>query len=300
MTTAIQVIEGREAFRAALDHARAQKRKVALVPTMGALHRGHLALMEEARRRVGETGLVAASIFVNPTQFGQNEDLDRYPRDLENDLAKCREVGVDLVFAPTVSEMYPEGAATRVRVSKLSETLCGEHRPVHFEGVATIVAKLFGLAGPCVAVFGKKDYQQLRLIERMAKDLNLPVEVVGHPTIRESDGLALSSRNAYLSVDERARALAIPRALDAAHRAFQEGERQAREIVETVRRMVEPASDSIDYISLADTESLEVFEESAILGERALLALAIRLGETRLIDSLVLGEDEPPRNPAQK
>src|SRR5260221_218014 len=195
-----EVARAREAFRQALGRARTKGDRVGFVPTMGALHSGHLQLAREAKRRAPYT---AFSIFVNPTQFGPNEDLGRYPRDLEGDLRKCASVGVDLVFAPDASEMYPAGDATRVRVGALSEALCGPFRAGHFEGVATVVAKLFALAAPCLAVVGRKDYQQLRVIERMARDLLFDVEVVGVPTVRDDDGLAMSSRNAYLSPEER-------------------------------------------------------------------------------------------------
>ncbi len=209
------VIPTAAAFRDACDKARAEGRRVALVPTMGALHRGHLALMEEARRRVGADGLVAVSIFVNPTQFGPNEDFSRYPRELDADVARCASVGVDAVFAPPPSEMYPAGDQTRVRVPELAGPMCGVSRPVHFEGVATVVTKLLALTGPCVAVFGRKDYQQFRVISRLTTDLFLPAEIVGLPTIREPDGLALSSRNRYLATADRQRAVAIPTALRA-------------------------------------------------------------------------------------
>lgn len=284
----------REAFRRALDTARSRGKKVALVPTMGALHRGHLALVAEARRLVGDDGLVAVSIFVNPTQFGKNEDLARYPRDLEGDLAQCRQARVDIVFAPQADEMYPEGEQTRVSVGALSSPLCGEHRPGHFEGVATIVAKLFALTGPAVAVFGKKDYQQLRVIERMASDLGFPITVVGYPTVREADGLALSSRNAYLSEGERERALAIPRALTAASRAFARGERDPKALEALARGIVAEVATSIDYVSVVDAERLTPFEAGREIGDKALLSIALRMGATRLIDNLVLGEDTPP------
>ena len=204
-----------EEFRLACERVRQGGATLALVPTMGALHEGHLALMREAAR---QADVVAVTIFVNPTQFGPSEDLASYPRDLEGDLERCRSVGVSLVFAPADSDMYPGGDATRVRVSRLTDHLCGRSRPGHFEGVTTIVAKLFAVAGPCTAVFGRKDYQQLKVIERMTRDLMLPVRIVPHPTVREPDGLALSSRNAYLGADERARARAIPRALSRAVR----------------------------------------------------------------------------------
>lgn len=294
MTADPEVFDARETFRGALDAARARGERVALVPTMGALHRGHLALVEEARRRVasgGRRGLVAMSVFVNPTQFGPKEDFARYPRDLEGDRAKARSAGVDVLFAPTVEQMYPPGDQTRVRVGSLAEPLCGAHRPGHFEGVATVVAKLFALAGPCVAVFGRKDYQQLQVIRRMATDLGFPVEVVGMPTVREADGLAMSSRNAYLSAEERQRALSIPRALAAVAAAFARGERRAGELERTARAVVEPVASAIDYVSVADPETLAVATGDERVGERALVAIAVRIGGTRLIDNVVLGEE---------
>ena len=181
------VIHAPEDFRARCDRARAEGLRVGFVPTMGALHEGHLTLAREARNRVGERGLVAVSIFVNPTQFGPTEDLARYPRELDADVARCARAGVDVVFAPSPREMYPPGDQTRVRVPAVAAPMCGPFRPTHFEGVATVVTKLFALAGPCVALFGRKDYQQWRLLDRMARDLFLPVEVVGHPTVREPD-----------------------------------------------------------------------------------------------------------------
>src|SRR6478736_2052218 len=219
-------------FRAATQAVRSAGRRLGLVPTMGALHAGHLSLVTEARKRASE---VALTIFVNPTQFGPNEDFARYPRTLDRDLALCREAGVSHVFAPEASEMYPKGERTRVQVSGLTAALCGPHRPGHFDGVTTIVSKLFAVAGECVAVFGRKDYQQLKVIERMTRDLLLPVEIVGFPTLRDADGLALSSRNAYLSAEERQRALSIPRALGAAAAAFAAGERNAGRLIEPVR-----------------------------------------------------------------
>ncbi len=206
-------------FRDACDAARRRtSQPIGFVPTMGALHDGHLALVREAKRRVP---FVAVSIFVNPTQFGPNEDFARYPRDLASDVAKLATVGADAVFAPEPAAMYPKGEQTRVHVGALAAPLCGRFRPGHFEGVATVVSKLFALAGPCVAVFGKKDYQQLAILRRLATDLFFPVEIVGHPIIRERDGLAMSSRNAYLSPPDRQRALALSRGLAAAWSAFE-------------------------------------------------------------------------------
>ena len=224
-----------------------------LVPTMGALHRGHVALIAEARRRSVN---VAVTIFVNPTQFGLNEDLARYPRDLEGDLEKCRGAGASLVFAPAALEMYPAGDRTQVRVSELTEHLCGSSRPGHFEGVATIVTKLFAATGPCIAIFGRKDYQQLKVIERLTRDLLLPVEIVAYETVRESDGLALSSRNAYLSDTERRQALSIPRALGAALACFGAGERGAGALRLPVEKTLAVAGLRVDYVTVADTERL--------------------------------------------
>jgi pantoate--beta-alanine ligase len=264
---------------------------------MGALHRGHAALMIEARRRCG---LVVVSIFVNPSQFGPNEDFARYPRTLQADRELCESAGVDLLFVPEVGEMYPPGDQTRVRVGRLADPLCGEHRPGHFEGVATVVAKLFALIGPAAAFFGRKDYQQLRVVERMARDLLFPVEIVGCPTVREPDGLALSSRNVYLSAQERAQARSIPRALAEAARSFAQGERRSGAILERTQGAVGPVATSIDYVSLADPVSLEPIAAGQTMGDKALLAIALRIGRTRLIDNLVLGEDPPPTVTAEE
>ena len=258
---------------------------------MGALHRGHLHLVERAHER---TKYVLVSIFVNPTQFGPSEDLARYPRDLEGDVAKCAEAGVDLVFAPEPGEMYPPGDVTRVRVGALAEPLCGAFRPGHFEGVATVVAKLFALASPCVAIFGRKDYQQLKIIERMACDLRFDVTVVGVRTVRDADGLALSSRNAYLSPEERTRARAVPRALAQAAAAYAAGERDAGVLEELARREVGPSMSSVDYVTVADPATLVPYAAGDRLGGPALLAIAARLGGTRLIDNMVLGEEPAP------
>jgi pantoate--beta-alanine ligase len=283
-------------FRDACDAARRQTGKpVGFVPTMGALHEGHLALVREAKRRAP---FVAASIFVNPTQFGPNEDFSRYPRDLASDVAKLARVGADLVFAPEAGAMYPKGEETRVHVGALAAPLCGGFRPGHFEGVATVVTKLFALAGPCVAVFGKKDYQQLAILRRLATDLFFPVEVVGHPIVREPDGLAMSSRNAYLSAPDRQRALALSRGLAAAWRAFAAGERGAAALRGAARAEVERGADAIDYVEITDADSLAPYDGEARVGERALVAIACRIGATRLIDNVVLGEDPVPGPPS--
>jgi pantoate--beta-alanine ligase len=283
------ILRDPSAVRDTCTSARARGLTVGFVPTMGALHEGHLALVREARKRAE---FVVCSIFVNPTQFGPNEDLARYPRDLAGDVAKLE--GVSAVFAPEPDAMYPPGDSTRVRVEGVTAALCGPHRPGHFEGVATVVAKLFSVVGPSVAIFGKKDYQQLAVIRRMARDLFLPVEVVGYPIVREADGLAMSSRNAYLTVEERTRALALSRGLAEAWRAFAAGDRRAGVLREVAERAIVPAATSIDYVTLADPDTLRPLADGESAGERALLAMACRVGQTRLIDNVVLGEDPSP------
>ena len=287
----MRVVTTAREMRAACDAARATPARVGLVPTMGALHRGHASLIEQAARRAG---FVAVSIFVNPTQFGPHEDLARYPRTLDADVELARAAGASLVFAPPPGEMYPPGDETRVRVGKTADHLCGPHRPGHFEGVATVVAKFFAITGPCLAAFGRKDYQQLRVVARMIADLHLPVELVPVPTERESDGLALSSRNRYLSPGDRDRALAIARGLAAAVRAFEAGERRAGALRELARGPVAASFDSVDYVEVADADTVVPLDDDADAGRRALLAVAARLGTTRLIDNVVLGEDAAP------
>jgi len=285
------VVRTSAALREALTKERSLGHTVGFVPTMGALHRGHLHLVEHAHRHAG---FVLVSIFVNPTQFSPNEDLTRYPRDLDGDVGKCAEAKVDLVFAPAAEEMYPPGDATRVRVGPLAEPLCGPFRPDHFEGVATVVAKLFALASPCTAVFGRKDYQQLKVIERMACDLRFDVAIVGVTTVRDGDGVALSSRNGYLSSEERARARAVPRALAKAAAAYESGERSVALLEDLARAEVGAAAASIDYVTVADPATLAPCDANARLTGPALLALAVRIGKTRLIDNMVLGEEAPP------
>lgn len=287
----VPVIQQPEAFRQACDAARRKDERVGLVPTMGALHEGHAALVRDAARRAG---FVAVSIFVNPTQFGPHEDYERYPRSLESDIELCAASGAHCVFAPNVRSMYPEGEATRVSVARISEPLCGATRPGHFDGVATIVAKLLVLCGPCVAVFGRKDYQQLKVIERLARDLLMDVQVIGLRTVREADGLAMSSRNRYLSAEERSRAGQIPRALSHAVRAFGNGERSAGVLRNLVRSQIELITSRIDYVDVADADTLRLAGEQEVVGDRALVALAARVGPARLIDNVVLGEDPAP------
>jgi pantoate--beta-alanine ligase len=268
----------------ALDQ-RAHGHTLAVVPTMGYLHEGHRSLMRIARRRADR---VIVTIFVNPTQFGPNEDFERYPRDWERDRAICEAEGVDLVFAPDVGDMYAPDHSVWVEETRLSRGLCGAYRPGHFRGVATVVLKLFHLTQPHVAVFGEKDAQQLRIIRRMVRDLNLPIEIVPGPTVREPDGLAMSSRNAYLSPDERRQAAGLWKALQAVQAQFAQGERRAAVLIETVRiELARTAPSAVpQYIELVDDETLEPIEH--IRDRPALLALAVFLGSTRLIDHIVL------------
>ncbi len=259
-----------------------QGKRIALVPTMGALHAGHKALLDEARRR-GD-GLVL-SIFVNPTQFGPGEDLAKYPRDEEGDLAMAVRAGVDVVFMPERAAMYPDGFQTVVQVREIEKGLCGERRPGHFAGVATVVLKLFNLVRPDVAVFGEKDFQQFTLLKRMVRDLDLPIDVVGLPTVRESDGLAMSSRNRYLSPSDRQRAPALFRALCDAGRRVKGGERNAVALVLAAALVIAPSMDRIDYLEVRDAETLEpVF----VVERPAVMLVAAFIGGTRLIDNLRL------------
>ncbi len=261
-------------------HAKGQR--LALVPTMGYLHEGHLSLMREGVRRAD---VCAASIFVNPTQFGPAEDLSRYPRDEAGDVAKCRSAGVSFVWAPDLREVYPEGAQTFVEVEGLQRRWCGEKRPGHFRGVATVVAKLFAVFEPDVAIFGEKDFQQLAVIRRMARDLLLPVEVVGLPIVRESDGLAMSSRNVYLSQDERARAQGLSRALKAAAHLRANGEQSGARLVEAAQVELDAVGARVDYVAVVDPDTLEPVET---VSRPARMLVAAHIGKTRLIDNLAL------------
>lgn len=256
---------------------------VGLVPTMGALHAGHLSLVQAAKARCG---FVIVTIFVNPTQFGPNEDFAAYPRPLETDLAACRAAGVDAVFIPSVETMYPVGARSSVHVAGLSECLCGLFRPGHFEGVATVVSKLFHILPADTAFFGEKDYQQLTIIRRMVADLNIPIEIVGCPTLREADGLAMSSRNVYLSPAQRSQAVAISRGLFAARDMLASGTREAAALTARCRDEMERAGiHLIDYIEVVDADTLEPL---ATVNRPGRLCVAARLGTTRLIDNITL------------
>jgi len=270
---------------AELREARAALRgPVGFVPTMGALHEGHASLMTAAR---GESASVVASVFVNPTQFGPNEDFTRYPRDESADLAMLESLGVDLAFLPSVDEMYPSGATTYVDVGPVGDVLEGAARPGHFRGVATVVTKLFSMVQPDRAYFGQKDGQQSVVVKRLVRDLALPVEIVVCPTVREPDGLALSSRNRYLTPEERAQAPALDRALQAASAAAADGERSADKLRALMLDALAPATlGKPDYVSIADAETLE---EMSVLDRPALASLAVRFPSARLIDCQPLG-----------
>lgn len=262
-------------------------RPLVLVPTMGALHAGHLALIDRARREAGGSGTVAVSIFVNPTQFGPAEDFSRYPRPIARDTALCREHGADVLFAPEAAEMYPPDFSTFVEETKLETVLCGRSRPGHFRGVCTVVAKLFNLLAPDAAVFGEKDYQQLAIVRRMVRDLHFPIKILPVKTVREPDGLALSSRNQYLSAAEREQAPAIRRGLLAAAAAAKAETRDSAALVRTVRETISFSAPlaRIDYIEAVDAETLAPAGPQT---ERTVIAAAVFFGRTRLIDNIAL------------
>ncbi|HVU52792.1 MAG TPA: pantoate--beta-alanine ligase [Polyangia bacterium] len=264
------------------EAARARGERIAFVPTMGALHAGHVSLLEEGRRRGDQ---LALSIFVNPAQFAPTEDLARYPRDLPGDLAKAASAGTDVAYCPEPASVYPPGYQTYVEVREAAQGLDGASRPGHFVGVATVVCKLFNVVRPHVALFGEKDFQQLAVVRRMAADLDTGVEIVGMPIVREPDGLAMSSRNAYLSPDERRRALALSRGLVAARRRAEGGERDAAALVATARAIVEAAADRVDYVELRDAATLAAVSR---LERDAVLLVAAFVGRTRLIDNVRL------------
>lgn len=265
------------------ETARRRGQVIAFVPTMGFLHEGHLTLMREGRKRAS---LLASSLFVNPTQFGPHEDFSRYPRAFERDCALMHEVPVDVLFAPEPQFMYPPGSQTWVEVTEMTKGLCGAQRPGHFRGVTTVVAKLFNIVKPHIALFGEKDYQQLRTIERMVQDLNFDVEIVPVQTVREPDGLAMSSRNAYLSSEDRKRALALSGALRQAEHALNAGARGPGQLVEAARRSLQNTPEvQVEYIEALDAKTLEPVER---IDGPVVVAIAARVGNTRLIDNIVL------------
>lgn len=267
------------------ESLRNQGKTVAFVPTMGYFHEGHLNLMREARKR-GDC--VVASIYVNPTQFGPNEDYARYPRDFERDRSMAAEVGVDVIYYPANDQMYPPHYQTYVTVEGVADNLCGLSRPGHFRGVATVCAKLFNAVKPHLAVFGKKDFQQLTVIKRMVRDLDLDLEIVGMDTTREPDGLAMSSRNIYLTAEERKSALSLSSSLKMAKKLYEQGQREAAPIIDAVKKHIESNPyTKIDYVQICDTTTMK---DAARLDGECVIALAVRVGKTRLIDNYVFGE----------
>lgn len=272
-------------LRALLKAQREENRRVGFVPTMGYLHDGHAALIKQSVSRCDTT---VVSIFVNPTQFGANEDLGRYPKDIERDQALCLKLGASVLFLPETSEVYPTGFNTFIDPGELGESLCGKHRPGHFRGVATIVAKLFNMVQPDLAFFGQKDLQQTVVLRRMVRDLNMPVDIVVSPTVREADGLALSSRNTYLSSEERQRALSLSRALHAAEKEFQQGERNAAKLLTLAQSHLKEV-DEIQYLELVDAHNLEKVDHEVT--KTSAIAVAAMVGKTRLIDNVLLTPD---------
>ncbi len=286
------MIRSVKAMQAHADARRREGRRLALVPTMGALHEGHLTLVRTARDHADH---VTVSIFVNPTQFGPQEDYARYPRQLEQDIAALEALGVDVVFAPTVEEMYPDGPEANlswVYVEKLDTHLCGRYRPGHFRGVTTVVAKLFNICKPHLAVFGLKDAQQFQIIRRMVRDLHYDIELIGVPTVREPDGLALSSRNTYLSPEERTHAVVLSQAVEAARRAIEAGEQHPEAIVEAMRQILARAPLArVQYAEVVDAETLQPITRIQP-GQRVLAGVAVFFGDTRLIDSVFVEAPE--------
>lgn len=279
----MKVISSLSEMQALSESARKADRRIGFVPTMGFLHEGHLSLMRKARK---DCDIVVVSVFVNPTQFGPNEDYDRYPRDVEGDRKKCDSAGVNVLFMPSAADMYPRNAVVFVSVDGVSDILEGAARPGHFRGVATVVTKLFNIVKPHKAFFGQKDFQQSVVIKRMAKCLNMDVDVIVFPTVREQDGLAMSSRNSYLSADERRSAASVYRALSAGEALVKSGERDPVKIKDAIRSvLLKEKGVDIDYVEIADPESLAPL---VIVKTPAVILAAVRLGRTRLIDNILI------------
>ena len=279
----MKIIESIQEMKETSQALRAEGKKIVFVPTMGYLHNGHLTLMREGKN-VGD--ILVTSIFVNPTQFGKGEDLERYPRDFERDKRMCEGESVDILFVPNAREIYPDGYQTYVEVEGITKNLCGASRPGHFRGVATVVTKLFNIVRPHYAIFGEKDFQQLVTIKRLVKDLNMDIDVIGMPIVREADGLAMSSRNSYLNQKEREAAGGLYRGLKLAKDLFDKGERCAALILNEAKRVVEiePLTE-IEYVKLVDIGTMKDVD---MVEDEALLAIAVRIGKTRLIDNIVL------------
>jgi pantoate--beta-alanine ligase len=278
----IRVVKKPQTMQRIADEARRRGLKIALVPTMGYFHEGHIALMRKARKIAD---VVVVSIFVNPIQFCPGEDFGAYPRDFARDRKLAEDVGVDIIFYPSEGDMYSQGFQTSIEVDKLSNHLCGLSRPGHFRGVTTVCAKLFNIIKPHCAVFGLKDYQQLLIVKRMVKDLNFDLKIIAYPTVRERDGLAMSSRNSYLSEDERRIASNIPRALELGQKFLKEGENRAEKIEKKVTEFLEKSGVKIDYVKVVDPRTLEDIDR---VNKKALLALAVFIEKARLIDSKVI------------
>lgn len=282
----MRVIKSVEKMQSFSENLRSRGERIAFVPTMGYFHEGHLHLMKEAKKMADH---VVVSIYVNPTQFGPKEDFSRYPRDLERDVKMAERVSVDVIFYPTNREMYPNGYQTYVDVEKVTRNLCGMSRPGHFRGVTTVCNKLFNIVKPHIAVFGKKDFQQFMAVKRMVEDLNMDLEIIGLPTVRETDGLAMSSRNKYLNKNERQSALSLVRSLKLAQKLYSGGERRASVIINAAEKLIKKSPDTtIDYIQICDTKTLKDVNQ---IKRQAVMALAVNVGTTRLIDNHVFGEE---------
>jgi pantoate--beta-alanine ligase len=279
----MEIIEQVMRMQARAEELRMAGKVIAFVPTMGFFHEGHLELMRVAKKHAD---VVVFSIFVNPLQFGPHEDFEAYPRDPGGDLAKAEKAGADIAFTPSGSEMYPDGFQTEVHVKNVTQHLCGLSRPGHFDGVTTVVAKLFNIIKPHLAVFGQKDYQQLTVISRLVRDLNMDIQIVGMPTVREADGLAMSSRNSYLNAEERKSALCLKNSLDLAEELVQSGEKDAQKIRAAMVKLIEHyAHTKIDYINFCHPVTLE---DKEILEDETLVALTVKVGKTRLIDNRLI------------
>lgn len=279
----IVIIKTVDGMQKKSEEIRLSGKKIGLFPTLGFLHEGHLELIRQGRKRAD---VLVMSLFVNPTQFGPNEDLDKYPRDIEGDIKKAEHEGVNIVFLPSPEEMYPDGFQSSVRVEKITDFLCGGSRPGHFEGVTTVVAKLFNIIKPHFALFGQKDFQQLAVIKRMVKDFNMDVDIVEVPTVREPDGLAMSSRNKYLSPEERKSALCIKKSIDLAVKMAGEGELNSKKVISSISDLIMSFPfTNIEYINICDPATLEDID---MLKKKSLLAMAVKVGSTRLIDNCLI------------